>query len=123
LNPNPNIVEKEVNKKMREYLVLLKLNSDKLIDTLGSLRQLSSSPIDGVDLCYTMNIFGVWDMGVWINAEDSAQVLEFVEKKVKNITGITEVYTVPTFPHGNEPPEAEDEVKKTKGSEPKKTKA
>jgi hypothetical protein len=113
-------MEKEVNKKMREYLVLLKLNPSKLIDTLGSLRQLSSSPIDGVDLCYIMNIFGVWDMGVWINAEGSAQVLEFVEKKVKNVAGITEVYTVPTFPHGTEP--LEDEAKNSKGSEHIKTK-
>ena len=102
---------------MREYLILLKLNPGKLMDTLGSLRQLSSNPIDGVDLCYTMNIFGVWDVGVWTSAEDSAQVLEFVQK-VKNMTGITEVYTVPTFPHGNEPLKVEDEVKNSKGSEP-----
>ena len=107
---------------MREYLILLKLNPGKLMDTLGSLRQLSSNPIDGVDLCYTMNIFGVWDVGVWISAEDSTQVLEFVQKKVKNLAGITEVYTVPTFPHGNEPLKVEDEVKNSKGSEPITTK-
>jgi hypothetical protein len=108
---------------MREYLVLLNLNPGKLMETLGSLRQLSSNPVDGVDLCYTMNIFGVWDVGVWINAEDSAQVLEFVQKKVKNMTGITEVYTVPTFPHGNKPIKTEDETKNFKDSEPVKAKA
>ena len=108
---------------MSEYLVLLKLNPVKLIDTLSSLRQLSRNPIDGVDLCYTLNIFGVWDMGVWINAEESSQVLEFVQKKIKNIAGITEVYTVPAFPHGNEALEAEDEVKNSKSCEPIKTKA
>ena len=103
---------------MREYLILLKLSPSKLMDTLGSLRQLSNKPISGVNLCYAINIFGVWDVGMWINAEDSTQVLEFVQKKVKNMTGITEVYTVPTFTHGNETLNAKDEAKNSKGSEP-----
>jgi len=108
---------------MREYLILLKLNPSKLTDTLGCLRQLSNKPIDGLNLCYTMNVFGVWDVGMWINAEDSTQVLEFVRKKVKNLAGITEVYTVPTFPHGNEMLKAIDEVKNSKDNEPIKTEA
>lgn len=103
---------------MREYLILLKLNPSKLMDTLGSLRHLGNKPIEGVDLCYTMNIFGNWDVGVWINADDSTQALEFVQKKVKKIAGITEVYTVPTFPHGNEVIKTRDEIKNSKGSEP-----
>lgn len=108
---------------MREYLILLKLNPSKLADTLGSLRQLSNKPIDGLNLCYTMNVFGVWDLGMWINAEDSTQVLEFVRKKVKNLAGITEVYTVPTFPHGNKMLNAIDEAKNSKGNEPITTEA
>jgi uncharacterized protein with GYD domain len=79
----------------------MKLNPGKIIDTLGAIRNLSEKPVSGVDLCYTMNIFGAWDVGIWINAEDSAQALEFVQKKVKDMNGVTEVYTVPTFPHGN----------------------
>jgi len=98
---------------MSEYLILLKLNPGKILDTLGSLRQLGNEPTDGVDLCYTMNIFGAWDVGVWISAEDSTQALEFVQKKVKDIAGITEVYTVPTFPHGNVMLKAKDEEKKS----------
>jgi hypothetical protein len=86
---------------MTDYLVLMKLNPGKIIDTLGAIRSLSEKPVSGVDLCYTMNIFGAWDVGMWINAEDSAQALEFVQKKVKDMNGVTEVYTVPTFPHGN----------------------
>ena len=108
---------------MREYLILLKLNSSKLMETLGSLRQLSNKPIEGVNLCYTMNVFGVWDVGIWINAEDSALVLDFVQKKVKSMAGITEAYTIPTFPHGNEALNAKDEIKNSKGSEPIGTKA
>ncbi len=98
---------------MSEYLVLMRLNPGKIMDTMGSLRQLSNKPVDGVDLRYTMNIFGAWDVGVWINAEDSTQALEFVQKKVKDMTGVTEVYTVPTFPHGNKALTNPDEEKKS----------
>lgn len=86
---------------MPEYLVLLKLNPGKLINTLSLIRNTPTVPIPGVDLYYTMNIFGAWDVGIWINAETSSQALDFVEKKVKDLVGVTEVYTVPTFPHGN----------------------
>jgi hypothetical protein len=86
---------------MPEYLVLMKLNPGKIVDTLGDIRKLDDKPISGVDLCYSINIFGAWDVGMWINAENSSEVLEFVQKKVKNLNGVTDVYTVPTFPHGN----------------------
>ncbi|MEM2998987.1 MAG: hypothetical protein QXX34_00475 [Candidatus Bathyarchaeia archaeon] len=85
---------------MPEYLVLMKLNPSKIVDTLSDIRKLEEKPVSGVDLCYSMNIFGSWDVGMWINAENSSQVLEFVQKKIKNLNGVTEVYTVPTFPHG-----------------------
>jgi hypothetical protein len=86
---------------MPEYLVLMKLNPGKIIDTLGAIRNLDEKPVSGVDLCYSMNIFGSWDVGIWINAEGSTEALEFVQKKLKGLNGVTEVYTVPTFPHGN----------------------
>jgi hypothetical protein len=86
---------------MTEYLVLMKLNPGKLIDTLSDIRKLDEKPVSGVDLQYSMNIFGAWDVGIWINAENSSEVIEFVQKKVKNLNGVTDVYTVPTFPHGN----------------------
>ena len=91
----------EENKSMTDYLVLMKLNPAKIMESLESIRNLSEKPVAGVDLCYTMNIFGAWDVGIWIDAKDSAQALEFVQKKVKDMPGVTEVYTVPTFPHGN----------------------
>ena len=86
---------------MTEYLVLMKLNPGKIVDTLGDIRKLDDKPVSGVDLCYSMNLFGAWDVGMWINAENSSEVLEFVQKKVKNLNGVTDVYTVPTFPHGS----------------------
>jgi len=86
---------------MPEYLVLMKLNPGKIVDTLGAIRNMEEKPVAGVDLCYSMNIFGAWDVGIWINAENSSEVIDFVQKKVKGLNGVTEVYTVPTFPHGN----------------------
>ena len=90
---------------MPEYLVLMKLNQGRLIDTLDNIRKLDEQPVSGVDLCYSMNIFGAWDVGIWLNAENSSEVLEFVQEKVKRLNGVTDVYTVPTFPHGNGPAE------------------
>lgn len=86
---------------MTEYLVLLKLNPGKIVEALGAIRNLPNAPVAGVNLCYAMNIFGAWDVGIWVNAENSGQVLEFTQKKVRDMAGVTEVYTVPTFPHGN----------------------
>ncbi len=98
-----------MSQKMSEYLVLLKLNPGKILDSLGALRNLPATPVPGVDLRYAMNIFGAWDVGIWINAENSGQALEFVQKKVKELNGVTEVYTVPTFPHGNTIREVSDQ--------------
>jgi len=99
---------------MPEYLVLMKLNPGKIVDTLSDIRKIDEKPVSGVDLCYSMNIFGAWDVGIWINANDTGQVLEFVQKKVKNLNGVTDVYTVPTFPHGFG-------IKSAKNSEEQKT--
>ena len=97
---------------MPEYLVLLKLNPGSLIDTLGAIRSFSTMSVPGVDICYSMNIFGVWDVGIWINADNSGQVLEFVQNKVKDVTGVSEVYTVPTFPHANRRKEGKAQERK-----------
>ena len=86
---------------MTEYLVLLKLNPGKIVDSIDSLRNLPDKPSPGVDLCYTMNIFGSWDVGVWIDAENTSQAIDFVQKKLKGISGVNDVYALPTFPHGN----------------------
>ncbi|MCK4424242.1 hypothetical protein KAU93_01055 [Candidatus Bathyarchaeota archaeon] len=86
---------------MAEYLVLLKLNPGKIIDTVNALRGLPDKPSSGVDIGYTpMNIFGTWDVGLWISAENTNEAVEFVHKKIKAIPGVADVYTLPTFPHG-----------------------
>ena len=86
---------------MPEYLVLLKLNPSKLMEALGAIRNMDDKPVSGVDLLYSMNIFGSWDVGLWISAEESNQAVEFIQKKMKGLNGVNEIYTLPTFPHGN----------------------
>src|SRR5512135_1654983 len=86
---------------MPENLVLLKVNPSKIVETLGAIRNMDEKPVSGVDVLYSMNIFGSWDVGMWINAEESSQAMEFVQKKMKSLNGISDVYTLPTFPHGN----------------------
>ncbi len=84
---------------MPEYLVLLKLNPAKIMDTLSAIRKMDDKPVAGVDLRYSMNIFGAWDVGIWIDAGNSPQAMEFVQEKMKSLSGVTDVYAIPTFPH------------------------
>ena len=85
---------------MPEYLVLMKLNPEKVVDAVRALRGLPEKPVSGVDLCYTMNIFGDWDVGVWIDAANNRQAMDFVQRRVKSISGVADIHTVPAFPHG-----------------------
>jgi len=87
---------------MPEYLILLKVDPAKLAETLEAIRKMEQKPVVGVDLQYTINIFGSWDAGLWINAEEIAQTLEFLQKKLKTLNGVTDIYPIPTFPHGSE---------------------
>jgi hypothetical protein len=86
---------------MPEYLVLMKLNPAKIVETLEAIRKMEQEPIVGVDLQYSINIFGSWDAGLWINAEEPNQTMQFIQKKLKGLNGVTDVYPIPTFPHGN----------------------
>ncbi len=89
---------------MVEYLSLLKLNPGKIVDAMDALRKLPDKPSSGLNLRYTMNIFGVWDVGVWFSAENTERAAEFVYKKIREIPGVRDIYTVPTFPHGKSAP-------------------
>ena len=84
---------------MQEYLVLLKLSPGKIIDAMNALRSLPDQPISGVNLHYTMNIFGTWHVAVWIAAQKPIQIVDFVHKKIKEISGVADVYSIPALPH------------------------
>ncbi len=84
---------------MPEYLLLLKLNKAKLLETIDSLRKLPTSPSQGVELDYTMNIFGTWHVAVWFSSDNSSQAMEFINKKIGQIPGVVDAFPVATFPH------------------------
>jgi len=84
---------------MTEYLVLLKLDPAKVVKTINALRDLPEKPGPGVNLQYLMNIFGTWDVAMWFNAENSSKAVDFIQKKIGQIPGVADAYTVPTFPN------------------------
>ena len=84
---------------MSEYLLLLRLNKAKLLETIDTLRKIPRNPIPGVDLDYTMNIFGTWHVAVWFSSNNSTQAIEFINKKIGVIPGVVDAFPVATFPH------------------------
>lgn len=84
---------------MPEYLVLLKLNKAKLLETIDALRNIPRNPSAGVKLDYTMNIFGTWHVAVWFSSDNSAQAIDFINKKIGQIPGVVDAFPVATFPH------------------------
>ena len=84
---------------MTDYLVLLKLDQGKIVKAIQSLRDLPEKPSTGVNLQYLMNIFGTWDVAMWFEAENSGKAVDFVQKKIGQISGVADAYTVPTFPN------------------------
>jgi len=87
-------------KDMPEYLVLLKVNPASLADTIEAIRKMAQKPVAGVDLQYSINIFGRWDAGLWIKADENSQTSQLVQKIRKELNGVTDIYPIPTFPHG-----------------------
>lgn len=83
---------------MSKYLVLLKIDPAKTRDVIDAFKRLPKNPHPGVDLYWTMNVFGTWDMGIWFNAENHDQAIDFVHNKVYPIPGVHETYTMPTTP-------------------------
>ena len=84
---------------MPEYLVLLKLDSRRIRDAIGSLRNLSGKPRPGVTLRYTMDIFGDWDLGLLINSNNEDKALEFLDEDIDEIPGVVRAYILSGSPH------------------------
>jgi len=91
--------ESEVEFGVTEYLVLLKLNPAKIVNAISALRDLPEKPSPGVNLQYVMNVFGTWDVAMWFNTDNSDKAIDFINKKISQISGVVDAYTVPTFPN------------------------
>lgn len=89
----------EVSDLMPEYLVLLRLNKAKLLETIDTLRNIPKNPSSGVKLDYTMNIFGTWHVAVWFSSDKSSDAVDFINKKISQIPGVVDAFPVATFPH------------------------
>ncbi len=89
----------EVGNTMPEYLLLLKLDKKKLLETIDTLRKLPKKPNSGVDLEHTMNIFGTWHVAVWFSSDNSSHAMDFINKKIGQIPGVVDAFPVATFPH------------------------
>jgi len=96
---------------MPEYLLLLKLDKKRLLETINTLRSLPKKPSSGVDLEYTMNIFGTWHVAVWFSSDNSTQAIEFINKKMGQIPGLVDAFPVATFPHIGSTKETAKETK------------
>ncbi len=84
---------------MPEYLVLLKLDSKSLRDAIRRLRSLPEKPRPGVKLCYTMDIFGDWDLGLLINTNNEDNALDFLNESLDEIPGVVRAYVLSGSPH------------------------
>jgi len=80
------------------YLVLCKINPNQTDEALRALKGLPEKPVTGVTLHYSFNVFGAWDACLWFDAESHDQAMNFVQTKIRPITGIRETYTMPTTP-------------------------
>lgn len=86
---------------MPEYLVLIKVNPGSLAETLEAIRKMAQKPVAGVNLQYSINIFGRWDAGLWVRADENTQTSQLVQKIRNELKGVTDIYPIPTFPHGS----------------------
>jgi DNA-binding Lrp family transcriptional regulator len=94
---------------MPEYLVLLKLDSRKIRDAIGHLRNFSEKPRSGVRLRYTMDIFGDWDLGLLVDTDNEDSALNFLNENIDEIPGVVKAYILSGSPHR--------QIQKTKNEE------
>jgi len=78
------------------YLLLVKISPGQTDDAVRAFRNLPEKPSTGVTLHYTYNVFGTWDTCVWFEADNHDNAMNFVQNKIRPITGVIETYTMPT---------------------------
>ena len=66
---------------------------------MNTFRNLPKNPSSGVNLEYTMNIMGAWDIALWFSSEKSVQAIDFINNKIGQISGVVDTFPVATFPH------------------------
>jgi len=81
-----------------KYLVLLKIDPNRVSDVMRALKGFPETPTTGVTLYHTHNLFGEWDACLWFEADTHDNAMNFVQNKLCPITGVIKTYTMPTTP-------------------------
>jgi uncharacterized protein with GYD domain len=84
-----------VQKNMQKYLVLVKLNPLKTNAFFNAFSSLSQNPVEGVNISGSYNVFGVWDIAIWFEADSNDDALHFVGDKIRSMDGVVETHTMP----------------------------
>jgi len=74
----------------------VKVRPENTGNFVRELKNLPEKPTTGVTLHYTYNVFGAWDACIWFEADTHDNAMNFVQNKIRPITGVVETYTMPT---------------------------
>jgi uncharacterized protein with GYD domain len=81
-----------------KYLVLVKIDPNRVSDVVNALKGFPETPTTGVTLYHTYNLFGEWDACLWFDADTQDNAMNFVQTKICPIKGVINTYTMPTTP-------------------------
>lgn len=81
---------------MAMYLSLVKLRAEASDDFVRSVKNWPASPMSGINLGYTANVFGNWDCAIWFDADSHDNAISFIQNKVRKLPGVQDTYTLPT---------------------------
>ncbi|MCW3994681.1 MAG: Lrp/AsnC ligand binding domain-containing protein [Candidatus Bathyarchaeota archaeon] len=84
-----------MQKSMQKYLVLVKLNPTKTESFFNKFSSMASTPIEGVNIYGSYNVFGNWDIAIWFEADSNDNAIHFVGEKIRSIEGVLDTHTMP----------------------------
>lgn len=87
-----------MRKSVQKYFVMIKLSPMMAAKLYDPLMQLEETPIDGVKLEESYQVFGEWDFAVLFQADTNENALHFVGDKIRVIEGVLETFTMPLAP-------------------------
>lgn len=84
-----------MQKNRQKYLALIKLDPAKTNAFFNAFSNMSSNPIEGVNLYGSYNVFGNWDIAIWFEADSNDNAIHFVGDKLRAIDGVVDTHTMP----------------------------
>jgi DNA-binding Lrp family transcriptional regulator len=90
-----------MGKSVQKYFVMIKLSPMMAAKLYEPLMQFEETPIEGVKLEESYQVFGEWDFAVLFRADSNENALHFVGDKIRVIEGVLETFTMPLSPLKN----------------------